>query len=124
MHEHAIAQPTLTVRIVPPNAGAPKSILADGEIVFARDGGLLSGLKLVGFAICTDLEGEIVVRFPSRPGTNGKRPFVYLRAVDAQEPGAGGPLRRAIRQAYGEFVVAQQQSAGEADAQAEPEEAA
>jgi hypothetical protein len=119
------SEPTLSVRIIPNLAGSPASKLAEAEVIFADDGSLLSGLKLVGFAIWEAREGPNVT-YPARPFVvNGeRRSYALLRPVDRQELGAYGPLRRVVLQAYQAYTEreAVQASNGAGEPHAEGEE--
>lgn len=96
------AEPTLSVRIIPNTTGSPQSKLADAELIFANDGGLLSGLKLVGLAVWEARNGERNVTLPARPFVvNGeRRSYALLRPVNGQELGASDAIRRVVLQAY------------------------
>jgi hypothetical protein len=69
----------------------PERLVCEAELVFDEDGPL-KGMKLVGFSLWRDVEGELYVTFPSRPFGAGseRRYFDYLRSAD----GAGGETRR------------------------------
>jgi hypothetical protein len=70
----------------------PKNLVAEAEIVFEAEDGLLAGLKLVGFSLWRNETGEPGVTLPSRafgdPG--GRKFFDLLRAGD----GGGDAVRR------------------------------
>ena len=91
----------MTVKIVVNDRGNPAGKLADAELHFAD--GVLSGLKLIGFAIWERRGGAgRNVTFPARTySVNGeRRSFALLRPVadvDGQER-----IREAILQAYAE----------------------
>lgn len=59
---------------------APERLVCEAEILF--EGGILDGLKLVGFSLWRSPEGEIYVTFPSRAfGTGSDRRFFdFLRS--------------------------------------------
>ena len=91
----------MTVKIVPNDRSNPPGKLADAELHFAD--GVLSGLKLIGFAIWERRSGDgRNVTFPARAySVNGeRRSFALLRPItdiDAQDR-----IREAILQAYAE----------------------
>jgi hypothetical protein len=91
----------VSVKIIPNEQGKPLGKLADAEVTFEADAGLLSGLTLVGFAIWERRDGGKNVTFPARQySVNGARRHVLLlrssnRAREAQEP-----LRQCILDAY------------------------
>lgn len=60
----------------------PERLICEAEIIFTD--GALSGMKLVGFCLWRDAEGEVFVTFPSRAfGAGGERRyFDYLRSVE------------------------------------------
>jgi hypothetical protein len=68
----------------------PERLVCEAEILF--DEAPLLGMKLVGFSVWRDAEGEIYVTFPSRAfGTATERKyFDFLRSI---EPGAAGGRR-------------------------------
>ena len=92
----------MVVKIVPNDKGNPPGKLADAELHFA--GGVLDGLKLIGFGIWERRGGKgRNVTFPARQySVNGeRRTFALLRPVvdsTAQER-----LRDLVLQAYAEF---------------------
>lgn len=89
----------ITIKILLCDQTAPVGKLADAEVHF--DGGLLDGLKLVGFAVWMRRDGNgCNVTFPSRPFVvhGDRRSFPLLRAVS--NPNSQDPLREAILQAY------------------------
>jgi hypothetical protein len=121
-------EPTLSVRIIPNTLGSPATKLADAELIFANDGGLLSGLKLVGLAIWEARNGGRNVTLPARPfAVNGeRRSYSLLRPVNGQEPGAYDAIRRVVLQAYdahAEREASQAPSDGESAPAADSEEA-
>jgi hypothetical protein len=69
----------------------PERLVCEAELVFDDDGPL-KGMKLVGFSLWRDSEGEVYVTFPSRPFGAGseRRYFDYLRSTEA----GGGETRR------------------------------
>ena len=91
----------MTVKIVMNDRGNPAGKLADAELHFSE--GVLSGLKLIGFAIWERRGGAgRNVTFPARSySVNGeRRSFALLRPVadvDAQDR-----IREAILHAYAE----------------------
>ena len=66
----------------------PERLACEAEIHF--HGGVLDGMKLVGFSIWRSPEGELYVTFPSRAfGTgNERRFFDFLRSVEGNSSGA------------------------------------
>ena len=90
----------VSVKIIPNEKGNPQGKLAEAEVIFDSEAGLLCGLKLVGFAIWERRDGGKNVTFPARQySVNGeRRSFALLRPmgdVSAQEP-----IRNAILEAY------------------------
>lgn len=67
--------------------GGPERLAADGALVF--EGGVLDGLKLVGFSVWTSAEGEHYVTFPSRSWGSGseRRFFDFLRSAEGNGEG-------------------------------------
>lgn len=68
----------------------PERLVCDAEIVF--DDGVLKGMKLVGFALWQNPEGQTFVTFPSRAfGAGSERKyFDYLRSAE----GTGADVKR------------------------------
>jgi hypothetical protein len=93
----------MVVRIVPNEAATPPGKLADAELLFEE--GVLSGLKLLGFAIWERRGGGNGrnVTFPARQySVNGeRRSFSLLRPVG--DSSAHDALRTLILQAYAEY---------------------
>ena len=81
----------VSVKIIPNEKGNPAGKLAEAEVIFDSEAGLLCGLKLVGFAIWERRDGGRNVTFPARQySVNGeRRSFALLRPangdVSAQE---------------------------------------
>jgi hypothetical protein len=73
----------ISVKFVPNDKGAPAGKLADAEIHFGPDAGLLAGLRLVGFAVWERRGGARNVVMPARQYTiNGeRRSFALLRPI-------------------------------------------
>jgi hypothetical protein len=71
----------MTIKFIPNDKGNPPGKLADAELLFS--GGLLDGLKLVGFALWERKGGGRQVTFPARQySVNGeRRSFSLLRAI-------------------------------------------
>jgi hypothetical protein len=69
-------------------ANGPERLVCDAEILF--DDGPLAGMKLCGFAVWRDAEGDVYVTFPSRAfGSATERKFFdYLRPIEAGAPGS------------------------------------
>ena len=90
----------VSVRIIPNEKGNPAGKLAEAEVIFDSEAGLLSGLKLVGFAIWERRDGGRNVTFPARQySVNGeRRTFALLRPIG--EVSAQEPIRSAILEAY------------------------
>jgi hypothetical protein len=80
---------------------APERLVCEAELVFPATGGLLAGMKLVGFSLWKSPEGELYVTFPSRVIGAGdeRRYFDYLRAVNGGSAGTKA-LKDAILAAY------------------------
>jgi len=92
----------MVVKIVPNDKGNPPGKLADAELHFA--GGVLDGLKLIGFGIWERRGGKgRNVTFPARQySVNGeRRSFALLRPV--VDSTAQDRLRDLVLQAYAEF---------------------
>ena len=94
----------MVVRIVPSESKTttPAGKLADAELVF--EDGVMSGLKLLGFAIWERRSGNgRNVTFPARQYViNGeRRSFSLLRPI--AEAGSQEALRTLILQAYAEY---------------------
>jgi DNA-binding cell septation regulator SpoVG len=60
-------------------------LVAEVEIVFGDEAGVLSGMKLVGVRIWKSESGPFFVTLPAKPGKSG-RYFDYLRPA---KPGNG-----------------------------------
>ena len=91
----------MTVKIVVNDRGNPPGKLADAELHFGD--GVLSGLKLIGFAIWERRSGAgRNVTFPARTySVNGeRRSFALLRPIT--DVAAQDRIREAILQAYAE----------------------
>jgi hypothetical protein len=90
---------TISIHILKTNGQAAPGKLADAEIHFS--GGELDGLKLVGFAVWRNREGQgEVVTFPSRQFVvhGERRSFSLLRWVAKRE--AQERLQRFVLTAY------------------------
>ncbi len=95
----------ITVKIVPNDRSNPPGKLADAELHFAD--GVLSGLKLIGFAIWERRSGDgRNVTFPARQySVNGeRRSFALLRPIT--DVAAQDRIREAILQAYADYEAA------------------
>ena len=96
----------MTVKITPNDKGNPPGKLAEAELQFA--GGVLEGLKLIGFAVWERRVGTgRNVTFPSRQyQVNGeRRTFALLRPiVDATSQDG---IRAAILDAYETRAIAE-----------------
>ena len=99
MSKHSTA--VVSVKILPNTASSPAGKLADAEVVFEADAGLLTGLKLIGFAIWERRAGGRNVTFPARQySVNGeRRSFALLRPVNGDAT-AQEAIRDAILDAY------------------------
>ncbi len=93
----------MVVRIVPNESSNPPGKLADAELVFEE--GVLTGLKLIGFAIWERKGGAPGrnVTFPARQyAVNGeRRSYALLRPL--ADSAAQEPLRQLILQAFAEY---------------------
>src|SRR5882724_3469821 len=93
----------MTVKIVVNDHGNPPGKLADAELHFGD--GVLSGLKLIGFAIWERRGGAgRNVTFPARTySVNGeRRSFALLRPSNGDST-AQDRIREVVLQAYAEF---------------------
>jgi hypothetical protein len=64
----------VSVKIIPNEKGNPPGKLADVELIFSDEAGLLSGLKLIGSAVWERRDGGRNVTFPARQySVNGER---------------------------------------------------
>ena len=97
----------MSVRILPNTTSNPPGKLADAEVVFEADAGLLTGLKLIGFAIWERRAGGRNVTFPARQySVNGeRRSFALLRPANG-EANAQEAIRDAILEAYSRLEAA------------------
>jgi hypothetical protein len=92
----------MTVKITPNDKGNPPGKLADAELHFSD--GVLSGLKLIGFAIWERRGGSgRNVTFPARSySVNGeRRSFALLRPI--VDTTAQDKLREIILEAFQEY---------------------
>jgi hypothetical protein len=81
----------------------PEGKLADAEIHFGpEDGTLLSGLRLIGFAVWRRRTGGYNVTFPARSYivSGERRSFALLRPMDMTTTSQHTALRDAIVEAY------------------------
>jgi DNA-binding cell septation regulator SpoVG len=76
--------------------GRSEKVVAEVEIVFGEDTGVLSGMKLVGVCIWKSDKG-LFVTFPARPGKGG-RYFEYLRPATAGNGAAKALKEEVLRQ--------------------------
>mgnify|MGYP001480120286 CR=1 FL=1 len=98
----------MTVKIVLNDRGTLPDKLADAELQFGPEDGLLSGLKLIGFGIWERRGGTgRHVTFPARQySVNGeRRSFALLRSSDGHTVGGQDRLRDLILEAYDEQVA-------------------
>ena len=65
-------------------ANGPERLVCDVELLF-DEGTPLAGMKLVGFSIWRNAEGELFVTFPSRAFglATERRFFEYLRSIES-----------------------------------------
>jgi hypothetical protein len=74
----------------------PAGKLADVEVVFGVDDGLMAGLRLLGFAVWEGRSGRLVTMPARMYSVNGeRRSFALLRPAGA-DASAHEPLRAAI----------------------------
>jgi hypothetical protein len=78
---------TPTTFIFVQREGRSEKLVAEVEIVFGEDAGVLFGIKLVGTCIWRSDKGHLFVTLPAKPGKDG-RYFEYLRPARA---GNGSP---------------------------------
>lgn len=91
----------MTVKITPNDKGNPPGKLAEAELHFGDSDGILSGCKLIGFAIWERRGGNgRNVTFPARQySINGeRRSFALLRPVS--EVQAQNKIRDHVLEAY------------------------
>jgi hypothetical protein len=86
------------VRIVPNGKNSPTGKLASAEIVFT--GGLLEGLRLVGFGIWAKGDSGKSVTLPARQYVVGGQPRVFPLLQPTSENGSQNRLRQAILLEY------------------------
>ena len=93
----------MIIKIIPNEKGNPVGKLADVELHFT--GGVLEGLKLIGFAVWERRGGRWNVTFPARQySVNGeRRSFALLRPV--VDVAAQERIRDLILEAYAEHEV-------------------
>ena len=93
----------MVVKITPNDKNNPPGKLADAELHFT--GGVLEGLKLVGFSVWERRSGGgRNVTFPARQySVNGDRRSFSLLRPSAGDATAQEKLRELILQAYAEF---------------------
>ena len=70
----------------------PKNLIAEAEVLFENEDGLLAGLKLVGFSLWRTEKGETALTLPSRSfgGPGEKKFFDLLRSG----PGGADAVKR------------------------------
>lgn len=96
----------ITIKILPTDERTnPTAKLADVELLFGADCGLLAGLRLVGFAVWPRRDGGRTVTFPARQFTvNGERhAYALLRPSTTNDTHELGAMRDAIVAAYTEY---------------------
>jgi hypothetical protein len=91
----------MTIRITATGNGYPTGKLADAEVHFGAEDGILAGLKLIGFSVWERRAGGRNVTFPARSyNVNGeRRSFALLRPIS--DVTAQNTLREAILSAFG-----------------------
>jgi hypothetical protein len=91
----------VSVKIIPNEQGTPAGKLADADVIFEREAGPLSGLKLSGFAIWERRDGGRNVTLPARSySVNGqRRSFALLRPANG-DTSAQDAIRQCILDAY------------------------
>lgn len=97
----------ITIKILPSDPkSTPKSKLADAELMFGAQCGILAGLKLIGFTVWERTGGGRTVTFPARQySVNGdRRSFALLRPVT--DYAANDGIREAIIDAYTVYEMA------------------
>lgn len=92
----------MIIKIIPSDKGNPATKVADAELHFRVEDGVLSGLKLIGFGVWRRSNGERTVTFPARQyAVNGeRRSFALLRPIE--HIGAQNTIRDAILMAHAE----------------------
>jgi hypothetical protein len=82
-------------------SGGPERLVCEAEVVFEAEAGPLAGMKLVGFSLWRNSEGEIFVSFPARPFSAGgeRRFFDLLRSVEG-DPADGKRVKGWILERY------------------------
>lgn len=94
----------ITIKIIPAEANGPKDKLADAELLFGADCGILAGLRLIGFGVWERRGGGRHVTFPARTySVNGERrsfALVRPRLDTAQALEETTAIRDAIIAAY------------------------
>jgi len=97
----------MSVRILPNTTSNPPGKLADAEVVFEAEAGLLTGLKLIGFAIWERRAGGRNVTFPARQySVNGERRSYALLRPSNGDATAQEAIRDAILEAYSRLEAA------------------
>jgi hypothetical protein len=73
----------MQVCFTPPRHG-PDRLVSEAEVRFEE--GPLAGMRLIGFGVWLDPDGQLYVTFPSRSKGAGaeRRYFDYLRSADGQ----------------------------------------
>jgi hypothetical protein len=85
--------------------GRHERLVAEVEIVFGEDAGILSGMKLVGGCIWRSNAGHLFVTLPAKASTSG-RYFEYLRPAT---PGNGAvkALKEEVLRQWGDTQAAE-----------------
>jgi hypothetical protein len=88
--------PTTTLNFIE-RQGGPEKLVAEVEIVFGENAGVLSGMKLVGLCIWKSDKGHLYMTLPAKPGKGG-RYFDYLRPAAAGSGGGKALKEEILRQ--------------------------
>jgi hypothetical protein len=77
--------------------GRSEKLVAEVEIVFGENAGVVSGTKIVGICIWKSDKGHLFVTLPAKPGKGG-RYFDYLRPATAGNARPKALKREVLRQ--------------------------
>lgn len=86
------------IEIVPPHPRSPDWKLAEAEIVF--EGGLLDGLKLVGFTVTEGRDGRLRVGLPQKDYMSGGQKQYWDFVKPVLHPARVNELRATILAEY------------------------